>query len=424
MISFVVWAAAGVVLADDEAFEAPPISYSTATPRDAVARLGEDLKAGRQRFDGTDRETVQELLAALKIPVSSQALVYSKTSFQNDRIGPSTPRALYFSDDVYVGWAPGGLAELAAMDAVLGPVFYTFDPRPGGRDRFVRDSDCLRCHGGTFVREIPALLARSVYTDGDGRPQLALGSELMEDKTPYERRWGGWYVSGSMGGGAHRGNLLLAVSRDPTSPAILKSSNGSGFDGSMYLAGVSSDVVSLAVLVHQITFHNTLTRANQHCLHLMAYQQGVQNDLKEPVAAEPVWESVLHGFASATEQVLDGLLFKDEALMPPGGIRGETQYPKDFVASGATVAALQPLRELDLRRRLFKNRCSFLIGSEEFERLQPVLRRRVLQRLWRIVDDPETEPRYDYLEAAEREAIRKAVAEGVPRLPAVWRKGE
>src|SRR4029079_12631508 len=51
---------------------------------------------------------LRSVLRELKIPISAQVLVFSKTSVQRDHIGPATPRALYFNDDVYVGWVPGG----------------------------------------------------------------------------------------------------------------------------------------------------------------------------------------------------------------------------------------------------------------------------------------------------------------------------
>src|SRR5512135_1012220 len=98
----------------EEAFERSPISYSTATPHDAISTLEAKLARGQFHFQGDERQVIRSLLAVLGIPEASQMLVFSKTSFQKDRINPVHPRALYFCDDAYVGWCPGGLAEIAA----------------------------------------------------------------------------------------------------------------------------------------------------------------------------------------------------------------------------------------------------------------------------------------------------------------------
>ncbi len=57
-------------------------------------------------------------------------LVFSKTSVQSIRIGPNTPRMLYFNDSVAVGTVKGGAIELAAQDPQLGMVFYILDQNP------------------------------------------------------------------------------------------------------------------------------------------------------------------------------------------------------------------------------------------------------------------------------------------------------
>src|SRR6476620_1615523 len=88
--------------ADD--FDREPIHYRTAEPDNAVSRL-------QKRLDGQLRLSFDEktgylrsLLEQLHVPPSSQTLVFSKTSLQRHRIAPQTPRALYFNDDVHVGY--------------------------------------------------------------------------------------------------------------------------------------------------------------------------------------------------------------------------------------------------------------------------------------------------------------------------------
>jgi hypothetical protein len=410
--------------AEEEAFERRPISYSIAAPHDSVATLKLKLAADEIRLEGDEKSVVRHLLSALGIPESSQLLVFSKTSFQKDRISPARPRAIYFGDEVYVGWCPGGLVEVASVDPVLGPVFYSFDPRSGpGAHRFERDPDCLRCHGGTFVRDIPGLLARSLFCDANGQPLLVLGTDLVDDSTPIEKRWGGWYVTALKAGPQHRGNLMLAAEQEPSSAQLSAGANLASLDKlvdtSPYLVP-SSDVTALLVFEHQVSVQNALTRANQQCLRMMNYQTNLQAELKEAVTTEPTYESVKHSFSEAAQQVCDALLFKDAAALPPTGIAGVGTFVRDFENSGRVAVDHPALKSLDLHSRLFRYRCSYLIQSSSFDNLQPTLRRRVLQRLWRVLSEPTPDSRYEYLEPEERRAIRDLIASNVHHLPPSW----
>lgn len=409
----------------EDVFEQAPIAYSTAVPKDAISRLKRKLASGRVQLAGDEKQIVRGLLTALDVPEASQMLVFSKTSFQKDRIDPVHPRAIYFSDDVYVGWCPGGLAEIAAIDPVLGPVFYSVDPHTARNGlQFERDPDCLRCHGGAFIREIPGLLARSVFTDSAGQPVLSLGSELVDSTTPLQKRWGGWFVTAHRSG-SHRGNLMLASHEEPDPKELSAKANLATLDNLVdtrpYLRP-SSDVTALLVFEHQVFVQNALTKANQQCLRMMDYQKRLQAELKQEVTEEPAYESVQHVFASATQEVLDALLSRGEAALPPGGIQGVGGFADAFNPASGSPSSQPSLRQLDLERRLFRYRCSYLIQSTTFDRLQPTLRRRVLQRLWIVLTEPASESRYDYLEAAERDTIRQILTRTLGNLPATWRR--
>src|SRR5258707_6986909 len=87
------------------------------------------------------------LLTHLGVNVDSQLLVFSKTSFRADLIGPATPRAVYFNDNVFVGFTRQGDIELAALDPAQGIVFYTLTAAPASVPRFLRrDAECASCH--------------------------------------------------------------------------------------------------------------------------------------------------------------------------------------------------------------------------------------------------------------------------------------
>ena len=143
------WALAGALAhaQGEPDYEQAPVRYSASTPRDAITRLQHKMSSGELAFAGSDQRVLRILLDALEVPVESQVLVFSKTSLQRGRIRPERPRALYFSESMYVGWVPGGLIEVAAIDPELGPVFYSFaipKAAEGGSPAIQRDSDCLR----------------------------------------------------------------------------------------------------------------------------------------------------------------------------------------------------------------------------------------------------------------------------------------
>jgi len=105
--------------------EAEPINYSTATAANAVSRLEQRLAAGKATLTyELNFGYLRSLLRELNVPQSSQMLVFTKTSLQRHRIGPSRPRAIYFGDDVYVGFCQSGdVLEVTAVDPSLGEVF-------------------------------------------------------------------------------------------------------------------------------------------------------------------------------------------------------------------------------------------------------------------------------------------------------------
>ena len=116
-------AALGCLHAQDE-YEEEPIAYSASRPKDAVQALQRQIEGGELKLDRRQPWSVLlGLLQALDIPLESQVMVFSKTSKQNDRIGPQSPRVVYFGMDAYVGYAVGGSIEVSCIDPKLGPIF-------------------------------------------------------------------------------------------------------------------------------------------------------------------------------------------------------------------------------------------------------------------------------------------------------------
>src|SRR5688572_17290358 len=194
---------------------APPQSAVTPDPDalpEPIADLQRRVDSGKARLKYDDASGyLVSLLKNLNIPVSSQALVFSKSSAQLFLIAPDAPRAIYFNDDVYIGFVNGApRLEIASMDPVVGPAFYTLDQVKAEKPKFtVQPTDCLACHD-TFEGEkpIPRLLMLSVLPDPTG-VALNRSSIVTNDRSPFLERWGGWYVTGTSGNQRHMGNHIV-----------------------------------------------------------------------------------------------------------------------------------------------------------------------------------------------------------------------
>ena len=94
------------------------IKYATAPLDNPVLAVNQKLKDGTIRLTHDGRGGyLRSALQALDIAVDSQMLVFSKTSFQADQVTMHNPRAIYFGDDVFVGWVRGAeVLEIAAAD--------------------------------------------------------------------------------------------------------------------------------------------------------------------------------------------------------------------------------------------------------------------------------------------------------------------
>jgi hypothetical protein len=401
-----------------------PINYSKAPADNPISRL-------QQRLD-RDQVTLPfdakfgylpSLLHELQVPVSSQMLVFSKTSFQRDRIGPRTPRALYFNDDTYVGFCQhGAVLEISAVDPQLGAVFYALDQEPADKPRFLRQGDsCLICHGSSQNQGLPGHLLRSVYVEGNGLPLLASATYRIDQSSPLEHRWGGWYVTGTTGKQKHLGNLVVRDrSQQPERIDNTAGTNVADLSGrvqtSPYLTG-HSDVVALLVLEHQTEMHNRITRANL-LTRLALYEEAALNrELGQPAGSH--WDSITRRIKNAGEPLVKYLLFSGEAgLTDP--VQGTSGFAEDFVRRGPRDGRGRSLRELDLRRRLFTYPCSYLIYSVAFDGLPGPVKDYVLQRLWDVLTGKDTSADFAHLSAADRQAIREILLATKAQLPDYW----
>lgn len=417
----VVSLAAGLAVAQD--FDRDPINYSTSTPQNAISRLQQALDAGDVTLEHDSRMGyLPAVLKALQVPVSSQTLVYSKTSLQRQRISPRTPRALYFSDDVYIGYCQSGdVVEVSVADPGLGTVFYLMEQEAVTTPRFQRQIDnCLQCHGTTHTRGVPGHIIRSVYSDRSGFPVLAMGTYRIDHTSPLARRWGGWYVTGTHGKQQHLGNLVVdaRTDREPVDNSAgqnLTSLDGR-FDAAEYLSP-HSDLVALMVLEHQAEAHNLLSRASFQSREALYAEEQLNRELGEPATHR--WESTTVRLRSACDALVKYLLFCDEASLE-APLVGTSGFTQEFPRRGPRDAQGRSLRDLDLQRRLFRYPCSYLIYSPSFDALPLEMREMTYQRLWKVLTGADTSPAFAHLSAEDRLAIRQILVATKSGLPDYW----
>jgi hypothetical protein len=413
--------AAAVAAAED--FDRPPISYSSSAPDNVISQLQKRIDRGNVRLTFTDEHGyLPAVLRELKVPISSQMLVFSKTSLQRDRISPRTPRALYFNDEVYIGFCRlGEVMEVSVADPKLGTVFYTLTQEPAARPRFQRHTEnCLSCHSSRH-QGIPAHMVRSVYPDRDGNPILSGGSFRIDQTSPVKQRWGGWYVTGTHGKEAHLGNMIL---QRRTVPDELINTDGLNvtelkgrIDTGMYLSP-HSDLVALMVLEHQAEMHNRITAANYQTQY--AHRDAdILNEMDNAPRGR-LTDGTARRVDSAAEQLLEYLLFVEEApLAAP--VKGTSGFAEEFARVGPRDRHGRSLRDFDLSNRLFKYPCSYLIYSPAFDQLPSSVKDRVYRRLWEVVSGRDQTKEFAHLTAADRRAIKEILVDTKKELPDYWR---
>lgn len=318
-------------------FNDPLIGYE-------IRELNGDLKsriqlatAAAEKIE-TPKEKLIVLLKALRIPVESQVLVYSKTSTNGRLVSPTNPRAIYFDDEISVAWVPGANAfELAIHDPLVGEVFATVPNRKNQSSPWERQSRCLQCHVTGETLGVPGMLLKSVATDVEGKPTGTLFDHVND--SAWEHAWGGWFVS------ANREAF-------PTAATGLTPGD-EPFSAETYPSR-ESDPVALLILRHQARVQNLLTRYRY------------EDALKRPLESE--------------QPLVRAILCLDEMPFPKEIKRTAFAeiYEKEYLDGDVNQIGL---RKLNLRDRLFEGRVSPLVCSRTIRDYPDDLRNRLIEAL-------------------------------------------
>jgi hypothetical protein len=109
------------------------------------------------------------------------------------------------------------------------------------------------------------------------------------------------------------------------------------------------------------------------------------------------------------------LLFADEVPLPAGGVAGDAAFKADFLSTRRAADGLS-LKDFDLRTRLLKHRCSYMIYSPLFTSLPSALKERVYAQLRSALGGGD----YAYLPTTEKKAIRSILKATISDLARDW----
>ena len=99
------------------------------------------------------------------------------------------------------------------------------------------------------------------------------------------------------------------------------------------------------------------------------------------------------------------------------GVRGTSGFAESFSQRGPRDRKGRSLRDLDLKQRLLKYPCSYMIYSEAFDALPAAAKQAIYARMWQILSGAERDTRYARLSQADRQAVIDILRDTKSDLP-------
>ncbi len=388
--------------------EYPQMGYGKNPPTDPYSRLMKALAAKGEKipYQAGRNGYLEGLLQALGIDLSSQMLVFSKSSLKQRFISPQTPRSMFFTDEVYVTFVPGSRSlEVAAMDPVLGPVFFDVSQDIKAEVPFKQETDrCLRCHDTYSMTGggVPRFMLSSVITASDGNIVSHELSDITDQSTPIEERWAGWYVTGMSGRQMHRGNFIVkdvsVLSKRPWVGEINLGSLDQFVDLAAY-PRKTSDIVALLVLQHQVEVQNRLVRLNYESRKLLAASSKTKDEELQALV----------------KPLLEAMFMMDEAPLGDA-VLGNSGYQQWFEQRGPATSDGKSLRQFDLNTRTFRYRLSYLVYSDAVAALADRVRQLLFGDISAVLAGDTTLLDGKSLPAPERQAIHDILQATKPEV--------
>jgi hypothetical protein len=305
-----------------------------------------------------------------------------------------------------VGFVPGSSTlEIGAMDPDLGPVFFDFAQSPQAEQPFKQEtSRCLRCHDTYSMTGggVPRFMLQSVLAGTDGGIVSHEISEITDTSTPFARRFGGWYVTGTHGDMQTMANYVISSADMIRQPDFAKNGNQTSLDAYVNLDAYvrpTSDIVALLVLEHQVEVQNAITRLN--------YDSRMLLDAN-PQAGDAELDPLIR-------PLLDSLFMAHEAVLTDK-VEGTSGFREYFEQQGPRDAQGRSLRELDLESRTFRLPLSYLIYSDAIKALPDPVRTRLFAQVRAVLQQEDGAVEYPHINADQRAAIVGILQSTLPEL--------
>jgi hypothetical protein len=249
----------------------------------------------------------------------------------------------------------------------------------------------MNCHADDDTGGVPGLVIKSVAPGPSGGSLDSFRREQTGHGIPFSERFGGWYVTGKSGITNHWGNAIgrfvgVEVTRLPIDPS-------KQFNPAKYPLP-TSDILPQLVQEHQAGFVNRVVQASYRA---RAVLQAGDHQLTPAQATE---------LDEQARIVTRYVLFADEVPLPAGGVEGDATYKADFLRTRHAITGGASLKDFDLKTRMFRYRCSYMIYEPIFQALPTEMKQRIYGRMAQALSSTRPDPEYAYLPVAEKQAIR------------------
>jgi hypothetical protein len=165
------------------------------------------------------------------------------------------------------------------------------------------------------------------------------------------------------------------------------------------------------VMEHQTRVQNLITRANYETRQAVHLDQAMNKALERD--SSHVSDSTKRRIASVGDELIRGLLFADEfELTSP--VDGSGPYRDQFSNRGPCDSKGCSLYQLDLKQRLFRHGCSYLILSSQFDGLPEPVMQYLKSHMSAILSGFQELPSGVNLDNSRREQLRQMLAELKP----------